>query len=199
MIFAVITHDGIDFTGLAALVAALTGMITAVGGFFIKKQGKTNQRIGETTQEAILHTQSQVAVTKKLAEENKDAVQDVRQKVNGNLEKAVAQAKEEARRQSGPRVLLIDDDENDLHLAMAPLDAFNCTVFVARSAEEAEVILLENIGSARGFPFDFALVDLRMPGGGSEKVLAMFKKRAPRIGRQQRLSIFLIACVNRLM
>ena len=112
---------------------------------------------------------------------NSKVLDDVHEKVNGGLHAAVAAAEENARRRIAPRVLIVDDDQDAIEMASIPLRVFGCDIFTARTADEAERLLLSNIGNGRGFPFDFALVDLRMPCGGSEAVFEIFTRRAPRI------------------
>lgn len=115
------------------------------------------------------------------SEENKIVLEQVRENVNGNLTKAVNRAEDEARRTAAPRVLVVDDNDNDIVLASRILKKFGCIIFEARDAIEAENMLMSNIGPGRGFPFDFVLLDLKMPAGNTEKVFRMFNEKAPRV------------------
>ena len=112
---------------------------------------------------------------------NSKVLDDVHDKVNGNLHAAVAAAEESARRRTAPRVLIVDDEPDAILLARVPLQKFGCDIFEAHNASEAENLLMSNLGPGRGFPFDFVLVDLRMPGGGSDAVFETFTRIAPRI------------------
>lgn len=112
---------------------------------------------------------------------NQEVLEQVRDNVNGNLVKAVNRAEDEARRTSAPRVLIVDDNGDDILLAKIKLKKFGCAIFEARDAEEAENLLMSNIGPGRGFPFDFVLLDLKMPADNTEKVFRMFNEKAPRV------------------
>jgi CheY-like chemotaxis protein len=112
---------------------------------------------------------------------NSKVLDDVHDKVNGGLHAAVAAAEESARRRIAPRVLIVDDEPDAIEIASIPLRKFGCEIFTAHTASEAERLLMSNLGPGRGFPFDFVLVDLRMPGGGSETVFDTFTRIAPRI------------------
>lgn len=115
------------------------------------------------------------------SQENKEAIKDMSQKVNGNLEAAVNKAKDEARRTNPPRVLIVDDSTDDMDLAEIQLKKFRVDIFRATSAVEAERLLMENIGPGRGYPFDFVLVDLKMPGDDVGDVFRTFTLRAPKV------------------
>lgn len=125
----------------------------------------------------ILYSRRSNATSK----ENNEVLKEVRANVNGNLVKAVNEAKDDARRNPAPRVLIIDDDATDIELAAKPLRKFGCEVYAARNSMEAEHLLMTNVGPGRGFPFDFALLDLRMPGDATEEVLRIFDEKAPRV------------------
>ncbi len=112
---------------------------------------------------------------------NSKVLDDVHEKVNGNLHAAVAAAEDSARRRTSPRILIVDDDLDAIELASVPLRKFGCEIFSARTAEEASSMLRDNIDPRRGYPFDFALIDLNIPCGGSDAIFDTFARIAPRV------------------
>ncbi len=115
------------------------------------------------------------------SKENKEVLEQVRENVNGNLVKAVNEAKDDARRNPAPRVLIIEDDRADTVHATRILEKFGCDIFTAVNSDEAERLLLSNIGPGRGFPFDFVLLDLKLPGSSTEDIFRSFNEKAPRV------------------
>lgn len=166
MIIAAINISG-DLAAIGVIVTGIASITSTVFSYLARRQAVKNNKVGQET--------------RTLARENKVAVQEVHEKVNGNLAKAVAKAEDQARKRTDPRVLIIDDDEDDIHFAKIVLERFGCTVYSALDAEAAEELLLKWIGSGRGYPFDFVLVDLKMPGGGTEEVFRMFAEKAERV------------------
>lgn len=115
------------------------------------------------------------------SKQNQEVLQEVRENVNGNLTRAVNEAKDEARRNPTPRVLVIDDDPNDVAYAVRILKNFGIICFEAHNAVQAESLLMSNIGPGRGYPFDFVLLDLRMPGTSTADIFRTFNEKAPRV------------------
>ena len=147
-----------------ALFGAIAPTVTGIVTVIYSRNSSQNSRASKLSSEA-----------------NAQAIAEVHEKVNGGLQAAVAKAEDAARRRTDPRILVVDDDPVDIELTKRPLLAFGCDVFVAASAAEAEQLLLSQIGPGRGFPFDFVLLDLRMPLNGAEAVCAIFEAKAPRV------------------
>lgn len=73
------------------------------------------------------------------------------------IETTIEELLERERQRNVPaRLLVVDDDANDVELLCRVLNGFNCQVEVCRDAREAETML----GSKR---FDFVLLDQKMP------------------------------------
>lgn len=94
---------------------------------------------------------------------------------------AASQALTEGRRNPSPQVLIIDDDIIDIELAERELKKFGCEVFRARGGNDAGVLLMSRIAPDRGFPFDFVIMDLRIPGEDVRGIFEMFERLAPRV------------------
>ena len=70
------------------------------------------------------------------------------------------------------RLLIVDDEERFLRTLAQRLTMRDFDVTTASDGEKA-------IQAARNVPFDLALVDLKMPGMGGEKVLELLKDQDP--------------------
>ena len=154
-------HDAFIFLG--AVVVGLPGIIAACYA------AKSNTSAKEAKVEAT--------AAKMQSKANSTQMDEIHDKVNGGLEKAVR----EARKQRDPQVLLIDDDANDLLLARVPLEAYGCDVMQCKSLEVSKALILSRIGSPRGLPFDFILLDLKIPGSDTKEFLELFDEIAPKV------------------
>lgn len=65
-----------------------------------------------------------------------------------------------------PKILIVDDNPNDVTLHLSVLEKFECEVVVARSAEEA-VQLIHDDG------IDLILLDVRLPRHPADDVIAV--------------------------
>ncbi len=167
--FAIISDAG--WTAIGVMVAAVAGIFASassvINTYLIsqqKAQSKTNQKGIEQANLSIESVQS--------------AVSAVHQQVQVN---GTARGETRDPRTHPPRVLIIDDVSDEIVYAKRALRACNCVVFEAHDAAGAAAQLQANVGPDIGCPFDFVLVDLRMPLNGSSEILRMFRDHAPKV------------------
>lgn len=65
-----------------------------------------------------------------------------------------------------PKILIVDDDENDVVLHLAVLKKFSCDVIVAKCADDAVRLIKEN-------GIDLILLDARLPQTPAEEVVSV--------------------------
>lgn len=102
-------------------------------------------------------------------------IKDIHEKVNGQTEQRIREA-----RQYAPQILIVEDNAFDVELMSTVLRKFGADIFEARNGAHAVELVRSRIGSDRGFPFDLALVDLRLAGGeDASNVVEKIEKFAP--------------------
>ncbi len=102
-------------------------------------------------------------------------LKEIHHKVNGGFEERL----QEAKRQSAPQVLVVDDDPYDVQQMSRILRSFGADIIACVSADEVADILHSRVGSGRGLPFDIALIDLKLPGTDALEILKVFDDIAP--------------------
>ncbi len=79
--------------------------------------------------------------------------------------------------ESGPRVLLIDDDQSILQVIGKALSASGCDVQAAASARDAGMLLTRN-------DYDVIISDIRMPGFDGTQLFAFLEQHLPEYGKR---------------
>jgi CheY-like chemotaxis protein len=132
-----------------------------IGGIVLAFISLANLLISKSAQREAKQANKQASEAHVQSTKNSTQLTKVHEKVNGNLDAAIRQA----RVRRPPQVLIIDDDDNDQELQANLLRECGCEVFQAKTGIEAHQIIVSRIRGERGFPFDWAFLDVRLAHG----------------------------------